>query len=80
VTVAAKQPAEFLDDRTVRRFISGRRGVVVFLPTRAEVERLGAELGSRFPKLSTAFYHGGEPIRVCDRFSRARLPSRTSSR
>ncbi len=64
VTVTAKQPAAFLDDRTVRRFISARRGVAVFLPTRAEVERLGAELGSRFPKLSTAFYHGGEPIRV----------------
>ena len=64
VTVTPKQPAEFLDDRTVRRFISARRGVAVFLPTRAEVERLGAELGSRFPKLATAFYHGGEPIRV----------------
>ena len=64
VWVTAKQPAEFLDDRTVRRFISARRGVVVFLPTRAEVERLGVELGSRFPKLATAFYHGGEPIRV----------------
>ena len=64
VTVMRKQPAEFLDDRTVRRFISARRGVAVFLPTRAEVERLGAELGSRFPRLATAFYHGGEPIRV----------------
>src|ERR1019366_8962787 len=64
VSVAARQPAEFLDDRTVRRFISARRGVAVFLPTRAEVERLGAELGSRFPRLATAFYHGWEPIRV----------------
>lgn len=64
VSVTRQQPAEFLDDRTVRRFISARRGVAVFLPTRAEVERLGAELGSRFPRLSTAFYHGGEPIRV----------------
>ena len=64
VSVIAKQPAEFLDERTVRRFISGRRGVAVFLPTRAEVERLGAELGARFPRLATAFYHGGEPIRV----------------
>jgi ATP-dependent RNA helicase HrpA len=64
ITVTARQPAEYLDDRTVRRFISARRGVAVFLPTRAEVERLGAELGSRFPRLATAFYHGGEPIRV----------------
>jgi hypothetical protein len=64
VAVVAKQPAEFLDDRTIRRFISQQRGVAVFLPTRAEVERLGAELGARFPRLATAFYHGGEPIRV----------------
>jgi hypothetical protein len=64
VSVMRKQPSEFLDDRTVRRLISARRGVAVFLPTRAEVERLGADLGARFPRLSTAFYHGGEPIRV----------------
>lgn len=64
VTVLAKQPAQYLDDHTVRRFISSRRGVAVFLPTRAEVERLGSELRSRFPRLATAFYHGGEPIRV----------------
>ena len=33
-------------------------------PTRAEVERLGAELGEQWKRLTTAFYHGGEPIRV----------------
>ncbi|MGH7593337.1 MAG: DEAD/DEAH box helicase [Gemmatimonadales bacterium] len=64
VAVLAKQPAQFLDNQTVRRFISARRGVAVFLPTRAEVERLGAELRARFPRLTTAFYHGGEPIRA----------------
>lgn len=64
VTVVPKQPESFLDDRTVRRFISERRGVAVFLPTRAEVERLGEGLSARFPKLSAAFYHGGQPIRV----------------
>jgi ATP-dependent helicase HrpA len=74
VSVMAKQPAEFLDDRTVRRFISARRGVAVFLPTRAEVERLGAELGSRFPRLATAFYHGGEPIRVLRPFLEGEVP------
>ena len=40
------------------------RGVAVFLPTRAEVERLGEGLAARFPKLNAAFYHGGEPIRI----------------
>jgi ATP-dependent helicase HrpA len=74
VSVTAKQPAIFLDDRTVRRFISARRGVAVFLPTRAEVERLGAELGSRFPRLTTAFYHGGEPIRVLRPFLEGAVP------
>jgi hypothetical protein len=38
--------------------------VAVFLPTRAEVERLGADLSARFPRLNAAFYHGGEPVRV----------------
>ena len=74
VTVVAKQPAEFLDDRTVRRFISSRRGVAVFLPTRAEVERLGAEFAARFPRLATAFYHGGEPIRVLRPFLEGEVP------
>ncbi|MEO8478796.1 MAG: DEAD/DEAH box helicase [Gemmatimonadota bacterium] len=62
--VSRKSPELFLDDRTVRRFVSEGRGVAVFLPTRAEVERLGADLGERFPRLTAAFYHGGEPIRV----------------
>ncbi len=64
VEVVARSPELFLDDRTVRRFIADKRGVAVFLPTRAEVERLGEDLGSRFPRLEAAFYHGGEPIRV----------------
>jgi ATP-dependent helicase HrpA len=64
VTVERLTPEAFLDDRTVRRFISERRGVAVFLPTRAEVERLGEGLRERFPRLNAAFYHGGQPIRV----------------
>lgn len=64
VEVLAQPPELFLDDRRVRRFVSEKRGVAVFLPTRAEVERLGEELGERFPRLQAAFYHGGEPIRV----------------
>jgi hypothetical protein len=41
-----------------------KRGVAVFVPTRAEVEKLAEGLGSQWPRLTTAFYHGGEPIRV----------------
>ena len=74
VTVLAQQPAQYLDDRTVRRYISNRRGVAVFLPTRAEVERLGADLRGRFPRLATAFYHGGEPIRVLRPFLEGEVP------
>ena len=44
--------------------IKERRGVAVFVPTRAEVERLAVDLGEKWKRLTTAFYHGGEPIRV----------------
>jgi len=64
VKVLPLKPAEFLDDRTIRRIVRERRGVAVFVPTRAEVEQLAADLGARWPKLTSAFYHGGEPIRV----------------
>lgn len=64
VTVEPKQPEAYLDDATIRRFVRENRGVAVFLPTRAEVERLGEGLAARFPKLNAAFYHGGEPIRI----------------
>jgi hypothetical protein len=64
VQVLPQQPDEYFNERTVRHFIKDRRGVAVFLPTRAEVERLGAELGEQWKRLTTAFYHGGEPIRV----------------
>src|SRR5262249_43830778 len=53
-----------IDDRYIRRIIREGRGVAVFVPTRAEVEQLANELGARWPRLSSAFYHGGEPIRV----------------
>ncbi|HJS43672.1 MAG TPA: DEAD/DEAH box helicase [Gemmatimonadales bacterium] len=64
VNVLAEQPLEFLNDRFVKRVMRERRGVAVFVPTRAEVEQIAGELGDRWPNLATAFYHGGEPIRV----------------
>ena len=68
VRVASQDVAEFLDERTVRRFIKEKRGVAVFVPTRAEVEKLATELGDRWRHLNAAFYHGGEPIRVIKPF------------
>ena len=64
VNVLAEQPLEFLNDRLIKRVMRERRGVAVFVPTRAEVEQIAKELGDRWPNLATAFYHGGEPIRV----------------
>ncbi|HWC75759.1 MAG TPA: DEAD/DEAH box helicase [Gemmatimonadales bacterium] len=64
VIVVAEQPLEFLNDRFIKGVMRERRGVAVFVPTRAEVEEIAGELGDRWPNLATAFYHGGEPIRV----------------
>jgi ATP-dependent helicase HrpA len=64
VNVLAQQPLEFLNDRFMKLVLRERRGVAVFVPTRAEVEQIASELGDRWPNLATAFYHGGEPIRV----------------
>jgi hypothetical protein len=64
VRVLPLEPAEFLDPKFIKRVVREARGVAVFVPTRAEVEALAAEIGSRWSALTAAFYHGGEPIRV----------------
>jgi ATP-dependent helicase HrpA len=64
VQVLPQQPEEFLNERYIRHVIKEKRGVAVFVPTRAEVEKLAESLGEQWPRLTTAFYHGGEPIRV----------------
>jgi hypothetical protein len=64
VTTLHDEPLEFLDDRFIRRVIREKRGVAVFVPTRAQVEAVASELAGRWPNLTAAFYHGGEPIRV----------------
>jgi len=64
VKVLPLKPDEFLDDRFIRHVIKDKRGVAVFVPTRAEVEHLARGLGEQWKRLTTAFYHGGEPIRV----------------
>jgi ATP-dependent helicase HrpA len=64
VEVLPQQPEEFLNERYIRKLMKEKRGVAVFVPTRAEVEKLAVTLGEEWPRLTTAFYHGGEPIRV----------------
>ncbi|HEX6090047.1 MAG TPA: DEAD/DEAH box helicase [Gemmatimonadales bacterium] len=74
VEVEAQQPLEFLDEKFMRRIIKEKRGVAVFVPTRAEVEKLAIELGEQWKRLTTAFYHGGEPIRVIRPFLDSEVP------
>ena len=74
VTIRRQKPLEFLDDRFLRHVVREHRGVAVFLPTRAEVEDLAAELGGRWGRLNAAFYHGGEPIRVIRPFLEGTAP------
>jgi hypothetical protein len=64
VATVMEKPLEFLNDRFIKKVAAERRGVAVFVPTRKEVEEIAGELGDRWPSLTTAFYHGGEPIRV----------------
>jgi hypothetical protein len=64
VKVVKKLPGDFLDDRFIKQVVHQKRGVGVFLPTRAGVEQAAADVSERFPRLNAAYYHGGEPIRV----------------
>jgi hypothetical protein len=64
VTVLNRRPMEFLDERFLQRVQRERRGVGVFLPTRASVEEVTEYISRRHTRIEAAFYHGGEPIRV----------------
>lgn len=58
----SSRPLEFLGDRFLRHVQRGKRGVAVFVPTRASTEEIASRIGERWPGIFTAFYHGGEPI------------------
>src|SRR3954467_11777390 len=64
VKVVRKDPLTFLDDRFLQQVVKERRGVGMFLPTRAGVEQAAEQVGTRFPRINSAFYHGGKPIRI----------------
>src|SRR5215213_10056422 len=51
VQVLPQQPEEFLNERYIRHVMKEKRGVAVFVPTRAEVEKLAASLGEQWPRL-----------------------------
>lgn len=64
VKVVDKAPLDFLDDRFIKEAVRQKRGVGVFLPTRAGVEQAAGEVAAHFPRINAAFYHGGEPVRA----------------
>ena len=64
VVVMNRHPVEFLDERFLTRVQRERRGVGVFLPTRAAVEDVAEMVRRRSARIESAFYHGGEPIRA----------------
>ena len=64
VRVMNKEPSEFLDDKTLRGFVKEKRGVALFVPTRRGVEEAAEHVKMMAPKMNTAFYHGGEPVRI----------------
>jgi len=74
VEVERKQPLTFLDDRFLQKLARSERGVAIFLPTRAGVEEAAEWVRSRFPRITAAHYHGGEPIRVIRPFLEGVVP------
>src|SRR3954470_8254421 len=64
VKIVRKDPQSFLDDRFLQQVVKEKRGVGMFLPTRAGVEQAAELVAERFPRINSAFYHGGEPIRI----------------
>ncbi len=62
--VIRKRALEFLDDRFLRQLGKDRRGVALFVPTRRGVEQAADHVRQTAPRINTAFYHGGEPIRI----------------
>jgi hypothetical protein len=64
VEVLSKDVGEFLDDKFLQRVYKEKRGVAIFVPTRKGVEQAAENVRIRAPRINTAHYHGGEPIRI----------------
>ncbi len=64
VEVISKDVGEFLDDKFLQRVFKEKRGVAIFVPTRKGVEQAAENVRMRAPRINTAHYHGGEPIRI----------------
>jgi len=55
-------PVGFLGERFMRHVQKERRGVAVFVPTRAGTEQVAKAVDERYRGVFTEFYHGGEPV------------------
>lgn len=64
VRVVNSGPVEFLGDKFLQQIVKERRGVAAFVPTRKGVEQIAEQVQLNAPRINTAFYHGGEPIRI----------------
>jgi len=72
VRVIDKEPLEFLDDKFLQQVVRQRRGIAMFVPTRRGVEAAAEHVQISAPRVNTAYYHGGEPIRIIRRFLEGR--------
>jgi len=64
VRVVNKEPLEFLDDKFLQQVVRQRRGIAMFVPTRRGVEAAAEHVQTNAPRVNTAYYRGGEPIRI----------------
>ncbi|HEX5726659.1 MAG TPA: hypothetical protein VFX98_14380, partial [Longimicrobiaceae bacterium] len=55
-------PLGFLGERFLRHVVKERRGVAVFVPTRAGTEEVAKVVGEKWSGIFVEFYHGGEPV------------------
>src|SRR5436190_8721091 len=64
VRVIDKEPLDFLDDKFLQQVVKQQRGIAMFVPTRRGVEAAAEHVEMNAPRVNTAYYHGGEPIRI----------------
>ncbi|HET6764663.1 MAG TPA: hypothetical protein VFH27_13355 [Longimicrobiaceae bacterium] len=57
-----QNPIAFLGERFMRHVVKERRGVAVFVPTRAGAEEIAKVTEERWRNVNAVFYHGGEPV------------------
>jgi hypothetical protein len=72
VKVLERDLAGFLVENT-ESFIKERRGVAVFVPTRAMAEQM-AKLYGEFGRINSDFYHGGEKVEKLRQFLEGGVP------